>query len=195
MSQSPIQTAPAVEAKDHLGNVVAIKTRAGLVIMLDGSNVEAEIAAIKAAIAGQTGCQVLNTIADRDGLTGMNPGDQVWVLDATGDSTVTAGAAKYLYVSEETGWVKTGEAESLDVVVQWEQVRGTEEVKAAMAKAHEHANKALLDSISTNEETGVLSVLGKNYYPGIHAVVLEADEEIPADMAEGGLVFQKVATA
>jgi len=195
MSQNPIQNAPAVEAKDHLGNVVAIQTRAGLVILLDGSNVEVEIAAIKAAIAGQTGCQVLNTITERDALTSMNPGDQVWVLDATGDSTVTSGAAKYLYVSAETGWVKTGEAESLDVVVQWEKVQGTEEVQAAMAKAHEHANKTLLDSISTNEETGVLSVNGKNYYPGIHAVVLEADEEIPADMAEGGLVFQKVATA
>lgn len=125
----------------------------------------------------------------------MNPGDQVWVLDATGDETVESGAAKYLYVSAESGWVKTGEAESLDVVVQWEKVQGTDEVKAAMAKAHEHANKTLLDSISADESAGTVSINGKTYYPGMHAVLLEPDEEIPAGMASNGIVFQKVATA
>lgn len=51
MSDELLLNAPAVYPKDSQGNYVAIKTRAGLVVLLDGSNVEAEIAAVKSAPA------------------------------------------------------------------------------------------------------------------------------------------------
>ncbi len=189
---NPILNAPVYDAKDYQGNVIAIKTRADAVHTASGATVESELTAVKSAVSGQTGCQVVADIAERDALTGMKPGDQVWVLDATADATVNSGAAQYIYVSTETGWVKTAETESMDVVVQWGNVQGTEAVQDAVAKKHEHANKALLDGIVLDEAAGTVTIGGKTYYSGRQVVVLEAGEPIPADMHPGGIVLQKV---
>jgi hypothetical protein len=53
-------------------------------------------------------------IAARNALTGLNPGDRVFVVDATGDSTVDSGWA--IYVWRGSAFTKTAEEEGLDVV-------------------------------------------------------------------------------
>jgi hypothetical protein len=53
-------------------------------------------------------------IASRNALTGLNPGDRVFVVDATGDSTVDSGWA--IYVWRGSAFTKTAEEEGLDVV-------------------------------------------------------------------------------
>lgn len=65
---------------------------------------------------------IVANIAARNALTGLFAGLNVYVTDATGDSTVNSGGAYYLY--NGTGWIKTGEAESMDVVLQWANVQG-----------------------------------------------------------------------
>ena len=100
MSDELLLTAPAVFPKDSQGNLVAIKTRAGLVVMLDGSNVEAEITAIKSAISGQTGCQVLDTIEARDALTGMNNRRKADEYLSEKLSNVSESEPLYLYMGD-----------------------------------------------------------------------------------------------
>jgi hypothetical protein len=53
-------------------------------------------------------------IAARNALTGLNPGDRVFVVDATGDSTIDSGWA--IYVWRGSAFTKTAEEEGLDVV-------------------------------------------------------------------------------
>lgn len=59
--------------------------------------------------------KIVNDIAERDELS-VPKGQQVLVLDATGDSTVTSGSATYIWNDE---WIKLSESESMDVVLQW----------------------------------------------------------------------------
>lgn len=60
---------------------------------------------------------VVNDITARDALVGLNVGDLVWVIDSTGDSTVTTGAAQYIVTNIEVPitFVKITEVESLDI--------------------------------------------------------------------------------
>ena len=68
--------------------------------------VEAEIGAVAA--------YDVPNIAARNALTGLNPGDRVFVVDATGDSTVDSGWA--IYVWRGSAFTKTAEEEGLDAV-------------------------------------------------------------------------------
>ena len=57
---------------------------------------------------------IVNTISDRDDLN-LSEGQAVYVIDATEDSTVGAGGAKYLY--DGSGFIKESEDESFDVTI------------------------------------------------------------------------------
>ena len=54
------------------------------------------------------------TIGARDELT-LDSGNEVYVIDATADTTVTTGGAKYIY--DGTGFIKIAEDESFDVTI------------------------------------------------------------------------------
>jgi len=156
----------------------------------DGGNVEDKIVSLSAAVAGQTAVQVVADITARDALTGMLVGDQVWVVDATGDSTVTAGAAKYLYESAEKGWIKTAEAESMDVILKWADIQdkptsAVADIDDAVAKRHEHVNKADLDQLSVVD--GAVAVNGTVMKSVV--TVASLPETMPADLANGGLLI------
>lgn len=187
-----------IQLYDKHGNEINPKTLAALVILSGGGTVEEKIVALEAALSGQTGCSVVADIEARDALTDMNVGDQAWVIDATGDATVSKGGAKYIWQSEETGWVKTAESESMDVVLKWANLQDKPsstvlEIDDAVAKKHEHANKTdVLDKLSVSD--GKLQLDGQNVDSGIvGSVLLEAEAEIPANLAETGIVFRKLA--
>lgn len=57
---------------------------------------------------------IVADIAARDALT-LVSGDEVYVVDATADSTVDAGGAKYIY--DGTDFIKVAEDESFDVTI------------------------------------------------------------------------------
>lgn len=106
------------------------ETKAVQVKLENGTDLETKITNIDRAISQQTVSYVVPDIAGRDALpvASLHVGDQVWVIDATADATVTTGAAKYIVqaISGDPAaatFKKTGEAESLDVVVHWADVQ------------------------------------------------------------------------
>ena len=80
--------------------------------------------------------RVVNTIADRDAITDKFENLRVYVKDATADSTVKSGGADYLY--DGSSWIKTSEAESLDLVLSWDNVSDvpTDYTPSAHASTH-----------------------------------------------------------
>lgn len=66
--------------------------------------------------------RIAANIAARNAMTGLFAGLNVYVTDATADPTVSSGGAYYLY--DGTNWIKTGESESLDLVLQWANIQG-----------------------------------------------------------------------
>jgi hypothetical protein len=105
--------------------------------------------------------------------TGVEPGQLVWVNDASGDTTVTSGWAIYrkrvgtgIDYTQLAGWQKIAEAESLDVTVSWDNIQNkptstVAEIDQAVADDHTHANKAVLDLI-TDTGTAQAPVLQYN---------------------------------
>jgi hypothetical protein len=65
--------------------------------------------------------RVVPNIAARNAIAGaeLYDGLRVRVLDASGDPTVTAGWAEYVYDAGNTTWIKLSEKESLDIVLRW----------------------------------------------------------------------------
>ena len=108
--------------------------------------------------------------------TDVPAGQLVWVTDASGDTTVTSGWAVYrkkvgtgIDYTTLTGWQKVAEAESLDVVVSWDNIQGKPsstpaEIDQAVADDHTHSNKAALDDLA-DATTGTApdQVIGLTY--------------------------------
>ena len=103
------------------------------------------------ASAGINNLTIVADIAARDALTPTDP-IQVYVTDATGDGTVASGGAFYLYNPTGDTWIKTGESESLDVVLSWANIQdkptsSVTDIDDAVSKRHTHGNKTQLDKI------------------------------------------------
>jgi hypothetical protein len=129
---------------------------------------------INASIAGLGGeMPIVADIAARNALAStLTRNTQVLVLDATGDTTVTTGAATYIYRVSTTSWIKLNEAESIDLVLQWANIQGrptssASAIDAAVSNSHTHANKTQLDKIGENANglltyNGVFPTMGWN---------------------------------
>ena len=107
--------------------------------------------AIAAALAGLSGVKVVANIAERDALAPTTV-TQVMVLDATADPSVTGGTATYVFNPVDSSWTKISESESMDLVLQWDNVQGrptssVASIDQAVTDSHTHDNKALLDTI------------------------------------------------
>ena len=122
---------PLVQIVNGVKRQVMPETEAAQVKLSDGTTVQVKIDTLVRAIGAQTITHVVANIAARDAITDMKVGDQAWVKDATGDSSVKRGAAKYLYegdVAEDGAisngqWVKTAEVESMDMVFKWADIQ------------------------------------------------------------------------
>ena len=117
---------------------------------------------INSAISSVSNYRVVADIAARNALNGET--SLVYVKNATGDSTVKSGGATYIYDSTTSAWVKTSEAESMDLVFSWANLQdkptsSAAAIDAAVSNSHDHANKTQLDNIS--ELNGLLSYKGK----------------------------------
>lgn len=80
--------------------------------------------------------RVVNTIAERNAIADKFENLRVYVKDATGDATVSKGGADYIY--DGSSWIKTGESESLDLVLSWDNTSGkpSEFIPAAHKNTH-----------------------------------------------------------
>ena len=104
-----------------------------------------------------TGAEFVADIAERDALTGVLNAQQVIVEDATGDATVSSGAATYLYKESTDDWIKLTEHESLDVVLSWaalqdKPVSTAASIDIAVSNTHTHSNKAQLDQYNQDAD-------------------------------------------
>jgi hypothetical protein len=122
--------------------------------------------------AGITASQELKIVANIAARNALNPTTTlaVYVTDATGDATVKVGGAYYLYNPTTSTWIKTAEAESLDVVLAWNSIEGRPnstpaQIDAAVANSHTHANKTQLDKIGEDANSNV-TYNGKLPYTG-----------------------------
>ena len=80
------------------------------------SDIQSLIDATVADAASKT--SIVDDITARDALVPDN-GDIAYVIDASGDATVNAGGATYIYRSSNTTWIKQSEAESMDLSLEW----------------------------------------------------------------------------
>jgi hypothetical protein len=113
-------------------------------------------AMIDASIAAANELSIVADIGARDELT-PDRAQYVYVVDATDDATVGSGGATYLWNPATSAWIKTSEAESLDVSVTWASITGKPtstpaQIDAAVAASHSHSNKAQLDLIGQDAE-------------------------------------------
>lgn len=128
----------------------------------DGSTVKRIInsddvqAMINVYLQGFANVLIVADITERNAL---NPTANIMVLvrDATGDPTVNAGAATYIYDTTNSLWVKIAEYESLDLSITWDNLQGKPnslpaDIDDAVSKKHTHANKTQLDKIDENAE-------------------------------------------
>ena len=120
-------------------------------------------AMIGGQIASFNNIRVVATYADMAALVAENHSMVVMVLDATGDATVTTGGAAYVLQATGTAqapaasYYKIYEFEALNenFVLNWSAIVGKPTSSAAaiddaVAKAHSHANLALLNGLATN---------------------------------------------
>lgn len=169
------------------------KTTASQVKMSDGIDAQTRIQTLERAVAGQTTTRIVQTVEERDALTGLVPGDQVWVLDATADETVEKGGAKYLYMLDNT-WLKIAEAESMDIIFNWELLQdkptsSVADIDLAVAQRHRHENMEVIAHLS-DDGTGRLMYNNKAINDGqVWIANVSSLDAIPANLANGGLVL------
>jgi D-alanyl-D-alanine dipeptidase len=125
--------------------------------VIDQSDVQSMIDSDIAALAA---IEVVADIAARDALT-MEANTQVMVLDATADATVDSGAATYIYRESDTSFTKIAEYESLDVILNWNDIVGrpsssVADIDDAVTKRHAHSNKAQLDLVTQDANGNML---------------------------------------
>jgi hypothetical protein len=109
-------------------------------------------AMIASAMSASNQLTIVSDIAARNALA-PSVATWVYVVNATGDTSVVSGGATYLFNPTGSTWIKSSEAESLDIVLNWASIQGkpassVAAIDAAVAAAHTHANKSQLDLIS-----------------------------------------------
>ncbi len=98
---------------------INLSTSAEQVKMANGTSVQTFLDSLPTG--GGAGAKVVADITARDALT-PEEGLIAYVVDATGDSTVTSGGASYIY--DGSNWIKISEFESMDAVINWTDIQG-----------------------------------------------------------------------
>lgn len=166
MAELPIVKSPLLQTINGVTRKVHPETEASQVKLSDGNTVEQKITALSNATSGKAVTHVVNNIAARDALTGISVGDQAYVKDATGDNTVTKGAAKYICVAvtdDTPTWDKTSEAESMDMVFKWDDIQGKPDVTPEQINDLQSVIGTMKDhELTVSESTGELLLDGKS---------------------------------
>ncbi len=108
---------------------------------------------------------IVANIAEREALIlTLEKNSFILVLDASADATVNSGSALYAYDFGTTTVYKVAEYESMDLVIQWASIQGrpnssVAQIDDAVGKAHQHANKTVLDKFT--EAGGELKFAGE----------------------------------
>lgn len=191
--------------KDANGNIIHAQTHGEMVVVDDNSNVQTALNAIRASISGQTVMHVVADIAARDALTGLKVGDQCWVIDASADATVASGAAKYIVqsMSDTTpNWVKTAEAESMDLTIDWSDIQNKPSSTVAEIDAAVTYHKALTATAAqvnaAADYVGALTHTAAQVDEACDAIdvaIIANGGTVPSTLKSTGVYFEAVASA
>lgn len=113
--------------------------------------------------------RVVGDIASRDAIAAFE-GLKVFVLDASADETVGSGGSSYIYTG--TAWVKTSEAESMDLVVYTQ-----DEIDTLIADYSPTTEiETMLESYDTSEEVGakIDSYLASSFDAKLKKIVFDS---------------------
>ncbi len=190
-----VKYSDGTNAQEHYDDVIKHLTaqeKLKLFNLADNANLTY---ATKAELAGFQANQVVNDIASRDALENVLIGTIVYVKNATADTSVTLGGATYIF--NGTSYEKVAEWESLDLVVNWDDIVGkptstVTEIDDAVAKKHDHANKPVLDTLNSD---GIrLSVNGTQVanLNDVQGQVIISDTE-PVGQMPGGIWIKPIA--
>lgn len=164
----------------------------------NGIQHEARIRALEkqvAKLAGKSANREAGTIAERDRLLGLAPGDLVYVANATTDESVATGGATYMYLSNGS-FHKISEDNELDRTITWAKLEGrpeadVKEIDEAVHDSHTHKNASCLGKLG-GDGKGNLTYGGKRVYDGKRWIaIINKGDSIPDDLADGGLVLEK----
>jgi len=93
------------------------------------------LAVIDSRVASVTGgIVVYSTYADMTSSAAPTTNTMLHVIDATGDTTVLAGGATYLYVLSTANYVKISEFESMDLILSWDNILNKPAVLATLSE-------------------------------------------------------------
>lgn len=142
---------------------IVVSTKDGLSskTLLTEQMVDTKITDAISSITGNNSIQVVADIAARDALSLNDAPTIVWVIDASADTTVTSGAASYIW--DGGAFYKLTEFESMDVVLDWANIQNgpsstPEDIDSAVSFAHAHENAGVLNSLG--ESDGYLTYNG-----------------------------------
>jgi hypothetical protein len=122
-------------------------------------------ARISTALSNQNIVEIAADITARNALGSASTRNLlILVTNATGDATVSSGAALYAYNAGNTTYTKVSEYESLDVTLAWANITGAPAsapslIDDAVTKRHAHTNSAVLDLLG--ESSGALTYNGQ----------------------------------
>ena len=120
--------------------------------------------------------KIVDNIAGRDALVDKFVGLSVYVKDATADASVAKGGAYYIY--DGANFVKTAEAESLDVVLNWSAIEGKPTTLAGYGITDAVNIDMLVDAPAANK-----------------VLKLDANGKLPADITGNAATANKLAAA
>ena len=80
-------------------------------------------------------------------------GMKIFVIDASGDQTVASGWAVYRYILSTTSWLKIAEGESLDLVLDWDNIQNKPNMSASNHVHGNISNAGALTEVVHNEQT------------------------------------------
>lgn len=120
---------------------------------------------IDATVSSMSTLSIVSNIAARNALN-LKVNKLILVTDATGDSTVSTGAALYAYNVSTSTFVKVAEYESMDVTLTWASIQNKPSstvaaIDDAVTKAHTHSNMTQLNKVGEDSD-GNFTYSGSN---------------------------------
>ena len=115
---------------------------------------------ISVVLAKHNLLEIVPNITARDLLATQDRNLMALVTDATGDATVSSGAALYAFTNSTNTWAKVAEYEGMDAVIQWANISGkpsssVAQIDSAVTNSHTHSNKAVLDATQESFTTAL----------------------------------------
>lgn len=143
---------------------------------------------ISANMAAMNDVTVVPNIPARNALLPLAVVKLVLVQDATGDTTVVAGAAMYLWNPAASSWAKLTEYESLDVTVTWASVSGRPDATPAELDAAVQATN--LKSPTFTYSGG--NLVGVAYADGsVKTLTYTGSNLVRTDLVRGAVTYRR----